>query len=81
MELRVHFLSAPPERKWTESPAVRDPAFRIFKAGKEEDEIITHSPAYTLAEIPVRGVWCKLKSLLALHRNLTRKALCPSRSR
>jgi hypothetical protein len=29
------------ERKWTESPVVRDPAFRIFEAGKKEAEIET----------------------------------------
>jgi hypothetical protein len=52
----VHFLSAPPERKWTESPVVRDPAFRILKAGKEEAEIVTRSSICPLAEIPVRRV-------------------------
>ena len=50
----VHFLTAPPERKWTESPAVRDPAFRIFKAGKEEAEIESHTSFCPRAEIPVR---------------------------
>ena len=40
--------------KWTESPAVRDPAFRIFEAGKEEAEIVTLTSFLPLAEIPVR---------------------------
>ncbi len=60
----VHFLSAPPERKWTESPAVRDPAFRILKARKEEAEIVmldlkTHADA----EIPVRNALYDLHKL------------------
>jgi hypothetical protein len=35
----AHFLFACPKRKWAKSPAVRDPAFRILKAGKKGTEI------------------------------------------
>ncbi len=67
--LGVHFLSAPPERKWTESPAVRDPAFRILKAGKEEAEFVTLTSFYPRADIPVRKILRNPEVDSALHRN------------
>ena len=51
---------ARPKRKWAESPAVRDPAFRILKAGKKDTEIETPvvKQANTRAEDFGRKAFC-----------------------